>query len=148
MLKQKAIVTQTYVDGVDVEYEVNSSCSSCASEDSCGVGTVAKAFSGKTQRIRLYSSLVLSIGQTITIGTQESNILIAASITYLLPLVGLISGSVLGQSFLVGYWGLESYSAIFMGIAGGFIAQRVGRYWLKNNIDSQPKIVIVSGDFT
>jgi len=148
MLEQKAIVTEIYADGVEVEYEINSSCSSCASEDSCGVGTVAKAFSGKTQRTRLYSSLILSIGQTITIGTQESNILIAASITYLLPLVGLISGSLVGQSLLVGFLSLENYSAILMGIASGFLAQRIGRHWLKNHSDSQPEIVIVSGNFT
>lgn len=108
MLEQKAIITQTFTGAVEIEYEVNSSCSGCASEDNCGVGTVAKAFAGKTQRTRLNTSLVLSVGQWVTIGTIESNVLIAASITYLLPLVGLLGASVLAQNLLVEQWGFAS----------------------------------------
>lgn len=148
MLEQKAIITQTFTGAVEVEYEVNSSCSGCASEDNCGVGTVAKAFSGKTQRTRLNTSLVLSVGQWVTIGTIESNVLIAASITYLLPLVGLLVASIFAQSLLVEQWGFASYNAVLFGIAGGFVAQRFGRYWLKNNTKSQPEIVIVNGGFS
>jgi positive regulator of sigma E activity len=92
--------------------------------------------------------LALAVGQWVTIGTIESNVLIAASITYLLPLVGLLSASVFAQSLLVERWGFASYSAVLVGIAGGFVAQRFGRYWLKNSSKSQPEIVIVNGGFS
>jgi len=143
MLKQKAIVTNVFNKSVEVEYEVNSTCSSCSSQDSCGVGTVAKAFNGKTKKISVETSLILSKGQHVFIETLESNVLMTSAVTYLLPLVGLLISSVIGQKLLVEQAGLASYYAIFLGLLGGFLAQRLGRYWLKIKSVSQPDIVIV-----
>lgn len=148
MLAQKALVTKVYNDSVDVQYDVNSSCSGCASEDNCGVGTVAKAFSGKTQTTRLDTSLVLSVGQWVTLETNEDNLLLAACITYMLPLFGLIMTSVIGQYILVELLSMPNYSAIFFGIIGGVLAQRFGRYWLSTYTKKQPKMVIQSGNFS
>lgn len=148
MLVQKALVTKVYSNSVDVEYNLNTSCSGCASEDNCGVGTVAKAFNGKTQTTRLDTTLVLSVGQWITIKTNENNLLVTAAITYLLPLLGLIIASVMSQKILVDQMAMPNYSAIFCGLLGGVLAQRIGRYWLVTHIKNQPKMVIHSGNFS
>jgi len=143
MLTQKAIVTNVFAQSVEVEYEINSTCSSCASQDSCGVGTVAKAFNRKTKKMTVETSLILSKGQHVFIETLESNVLMASAITYLLPLFGLLLSSVIAQKLLVEQAGLESYYAVFVGVVGGFLAQRLGRYWLKIKSTAQPDIVIV-----
>lgn len=143
MLTQKAIVTNVFTQSVEVEYEVNSTCSGCASQDSCGVGTVAKAFNGKTKKISIDTSLILSKGQHVFIETLESNILMTSAITYLLPLIGLLITSVIAQKLLVEQAGFDSYYAIIVGFIGGFLAQRIGRYWLKIKSNAQPDIVIV-----
>lgn len=148
MLEQKALVKQVFNDGVELEYELNSSCSGCASEESCGVGTVAKAFSGKTHTIKIATKRILSVGQWVTIATQEANVLIAACITYLLPLFGLLLGSVIGQKILVERLMLASPIAIGTGIVSAIIAQQFGKYWLNTNRYNSPQIVIISADIS
>lgn len=147
MLAQKAIVTEIYNNRVEVEYQVNSSCSGCASEDNCGVGTVAKAFVGKTNRISINTSLILSKGQHVLIETLESNILLTSAITYLLPLFGLLIFSIIGQEVFVNQLGYFKFSSVIFGFIGGGIAQQLGKFWLKKNVNTQPIIVITQGHF-
>ena len=147
MLAQKAIVTEIFENRVEVEYQVSSSCSGCASEDSCGVGTVAKAFTGKTNRVSVNTSLILSKGQHVFIETLESNILFTSAVTYLLPLFGLLTFSVIAQETLNIQSGLSQLLPISIGFVGGFIVQQLGKLWLNKNIDTQPIIVITQTQY-
>ena len=148
MLEQKALVKEVFHGSVELEYEINSSCSGCASENSCGVGTVAKAFSGKTQRIKVSTNNILSVGQWVTIGTKEANILAASAITYLLPLFGLLIGGILGQKWLVELLEMPSLSAVGTAVVTAIFSQQLGKYWLNNNQDLSPSIVIISPRFS
>lgn len=148
MLEQKALVRDVFHGSVELEYELNSSCSGCASENSCGVGTVAKAFSGKTQRIKVDTDNILSVGQWVTIGTKEANILAASAITYLLPLFGLLIGGILGQKWLVELLGMPAISAIGLAIVTAILSQQFGKFWLNKNQDLSPSIVIISPRFS
>ncbi len=148
MLEQKALVKEVFHGSVELEYEINSSCSGCASENNCGVGTVAKAFSGKTQRIKVSTNNILSVGQWVTIGTKEANILAASAITYLLPLFGLLIGGILGQKWLVELLALPSLSAVGLAIMTALLSQQFGKYWLNKNQNLSPSIIIVSPHFS
>jgi len=147
MLVQKAIVTQTFDNSVEVEYQVSSSCSGCVSEDNCGVGTVAKAFTGKTNKVSIETSLILSKGQHVLIETLEANILLTSAVTYLFPLLGLLLFSVAAQEALNPQTGIGQLLPIIIGISGGVIAQRLGKLWLKRNINAQPIIVISQAQY-
>ncbi|NRA61476.1 MAG: SoxR reducing system RseC family protein [Psychrobium sp.] len=147
MLEQRALVTQVFAQQVEVEIEIQSSCSGCSSQDSCSVGTVAKAFSGKTQRLRIDTQLILNTGQWVTIATVESSVLFLAAITYLLPLAGLLSVGVLTQWLLVDVLKMQAWLAVVSAVAGGYFAFLIGRFLVQRDSTKQPHIEIVSGHF-
>lgn len=148
MIEQKALVRDVFHNGVELEYELNSSCSGCVSEDSCGVGTVAKAFNGKTQRIKVSTNQILNVGQWVTIATKEANVLVASAVTYLLPLLGLLLGSIVGQKWLVDTLALANYSAILFGISCGVLSQQLGKFWLRKNSHLSPSTIIVAPHYS
>ncbi len=147
MIKQQARVTQIFDQEVELECALNSTCSGCSNEPSCGVGTVAKAFSGKTQLIRIKTTLILNPGQWVTIGTAESSLLTQAFITYLFPLFGLLAAGLFGQWLFVDSLALPDFSALLCSLAGGYLSFRLARKVINRLGDSEPNIQIIAVDY-
>ena len=147
MLEQRALVTQVFAQQVEVEIEIHSTCGGCSSQDSCSVGTVAKAFSGKTQLLRIDTQLILNRGQWVTIATVESRVLFLAAITYLLPLFGLLGFGVMAQWLVVDVLHLAPWLAVLGGVFGAYLSFRVGRYIVARDSTKQPHIEIVAAHF-
>jgi len=108
----------TIVEIVDSELVVQviqqSTCGSCAAQKGCGQGVLAKYLSG-SQFIRVAlkhrPATDFQIGEQVELGVEETAMLRAAFLVYLVPLLLLIVGATLGN--LVS----EPY-AIIMGVAG------------------------------
>lgn len=108
----------TIVEIIDSELVVQviqqSTCGSCAAQKGCGQGVLAKYLSG-SQFIRVAlkhrPATDFQIGEQVELGVEESAMLRAAFLVYLVPLLLLIAGATLGN--LVS----EPY-AIIMGVAG------------------------------
>lgn len=147
MIKQQACVTQVFDGKVELECALNSSCSGCSNESSCGVGTVAKAFSGKTQRITVTTSLILSPGQWVTIGTGEENLLLHAFITYFFPLFGLLGAGLIGQLVLVEYLQWPRVSALFIAFVGGYLSFLAAKQAISSVDAKDCQIEIISVDY-
>jgi len=147
VIKQQARVTQVLEHQVELECALNSTCSGCSNESSCGVGTVAKAFAGKTQLVRVDTSLILSPGQWVTIGTAEGNLLFQAFITYFFPLFGLLGAGLIGQFLLVDYMELPGYNAILCAFAGGYFCYLVAKQAISRLDDHSPNIEIIAVDY-
>lgn len=147
MIEQKARVTQIFDNAVEVECEVSSTCSGCSNESQCGVGTVAKAFTGKTQLINIPTSRVLSPGQWVTIATAENNLLAHAFVTYFFPLLGLLFAGLFGQWLLVEKLLLPDYLAIACGVLGGYLSFLFGGKVLSRFDGNAPSIEIVGADY-
>jgi len=147
MIKQQARVTQVFDNEVEVECALNSTCSSCSNESNCGVGTIAKAFSGKTQLIRINTALILSPGQWVTIATEEAAILTQAFITYLLPLFGLFFAGSIGQRLLVEHFHLPNIFGLLTAFAGSYLSFLAGRRIISRLDNRSPTIEIVAVDY-
>lgn len=138
MIKQKAQVTRVMAGQVEVEVSLESSCSGCHSADSCGVGTVAKAFSGKTQLLVIATDRILVTGQWVTIATQEANLLMLAALTYLLPLLGLVLIGGIAQQLLA-----PEEPAIIASLLGGYGFHLIAKRLIKARETRLPTISIV-----
>jgi len=147
VIKQQARVSKVYNDKVELECALNSSCSGCSNESNCGVGTVAKAFSGKTQLISVNTTLILSPGQWVTIGIAEDNLLLQAFVTYLFPLLGLLGMGMLGQWFFVDTLELPSLVGLLSGLCGGYLSFIGAKYTIKRLGDRSPEIKIIAVDY-
>jgi sigma-E factor negative regulatory protein RseC len=107
---------------VDLSCQQQTSCSGCASAKSCSTGVVSKAMGNKSLHWHLSTETPVSPGQLIEIGFPEKNLLQSASLVYLLPLLALLLGAVVGDAWLaplfgVGEGGVIISAALFMGLA-------------------------------
>ncbi|MGL5390627.1 MAG: SoxR reducing system RseC family protein [Shewanella sp.] len=129
-----------------VEVELKSSCKSCSSGDSCGTSAVAQAFSSKTQQFAIYSERPCQPGELLKLGLPESTILKAAGWMYLMPLLGLFVGAILGQWLgALMAWDTD-IGAIVFAVLGALATWFAGRYYLKRlEVDAQPVILAYLG---
>ncbi|MGC9402557.1 SoxR reducing system RseC family protein [Vibrio genomosp. F10] len=105
-----ALATVAAVHNNDQEYilelscDQQTSCSSCASKQSCGTGIVSKAVGAKALSWRVASPKPVNKGDVVEIGFPEKTLLQSAATIYLIPLFSLILGAILGQLLLVPYF--------------------------------------------
>jgi sigma-E factor negative regulatory protein RseC len=97
MIEEIGTITALDNDHIWVETQIKTTCQSCAVNDDCGTGAVAKAFSPKTEQLILRCHDAARVGQKVKLGIPEQHLLNASALVYLLPLVALIGSAVLGQ---------------------------------------------------
>ena len=107
-----------------VECISRSACSSCRNESSCGVGTVAKAFSNKAHQIKVPYTNGMAVDKFVELQISNGDLIISAMLAYLVPLVFFISGALITKQFYFINEGLLILIAI--GSAGiGFLFSRL-----------------------
>lgn len=84
--------------GVIVETSRVSGCASCSSQKGCGISALQHVFGRHRHQVTAYSDLRLRIGDLVQLTLPASALVEAALLMYLLPLVALIVGAVIGQT--------------------------------------------------
>lgn len=82
-----------------VECISKSSCSSCRNESSCGVGSVAKAFSDKSHQFKVPFKEGMEVDKFVELQINNSDLIKSAALAYLVPLVFLIGGALITKQF-------------------------------------------------
>jgi len=115
---EKARVLAVDSDSLWVETFQVSTCGQCAANNACGQGVLGKWFSRGPQCFRISCEKgeadLLTVGQWVDIAIQDSAIIKASMISYLLPLLGLIAGAALAESLK------SSELVVLIAAAGGF----------------------------
>jgi sigma-E factor negative regulatory protein RseC len=98
MLEESALVVkieygQTWVVGTQ-----NNACAGCAQKNSCSSTALASVL--KKKPIPVDSELTLQIGDTVMVAIDESDLLGAAFLMYLLPLCALFIGAGIADSLV------------------------------------------------
>ncbi|TYK65077.1 SoxR reducing system RseC family protein [Colwellia echini] len=152
MIKELTNVVAINAKSITVTSQIKSTCSSCAQVDSCGSGQVAKALpQGKLTLTLPYdinktdaSGNKLQLGDCVVLALPEQDILSSAGQVYLLPLLGLISFSALGQWLLNQQFFSHELFAVGFGIGGAYLGYRIAKYQQQSGKQSaklQPKII-------
>ncbi|ENY73739.1 sigma-E factor regulatory protein RseC [Aeromonas diversa CDC 2478-85] len=100
MSEELATVVELDGDHAWVSCERRSACNSCQQQSDCGTGTVAKAMANRAQRVRVRLCAEVRVGQQIRIGIPQHSLIQGALLVYLLPLLCLVGGGLLGQLWL------------------------------------------------
>lgn len=100
MIEEIGTITAVDQDHIWVETQIKTTCQSCVANDNCGTGTVAKAFSPKTEQLILRCHQDAKIGQKVKLGIPEQHLLNASALVYLLPLVMLVVSAIVAQTML------------------------------------------------
>ncbi|WP_423839865.1 SoxR reducing system RseC family protein [Vibrio mytili] len=135
MMTALATVTGVHRNGqqyeIDLSCEQQTSCSSCSSQKSCGTGVVTKAVGNKSLFWNLTTEQSVQVGQVVEIGFPEDSLIKSAMAVYLLPLLGLIIGAMLGHFLLLpivaGGEGIVILSSFVFAAGGVWIAKRLSR---------------------
>ncbi len=100
-------------------------CARCEAGEGCGGGIFAKLFSNKQFRMKIDNTLSLQQGDKVVIGIQDSAVTNASFISYILPLLGLIVGALLGSLF--DPIGSESWTLVgaVLGISISFLMSKL-----------------------
>jgi sigma-E factor negative regulatory protein RseC len=85
---------------VIVETQIKSTCGSCEAQSNCGVGAIAKVFATKRETLRFRLNEMVEVGQKVSLGIPEENLLKASAMVYCLPLLALVMSALIGQTIL------------------------------------------------
>ncbi len=128
MLEETATIVQVEDDSVWVETRRRSTCSSCAAKQGCGTALLDKVFSTRNARIRVLAKPGYRAGEEVIIGIREQALVRGSLAVYLVPLLALLAGALLGTLLSEhGFGSQPDLAAIFFGVAG-FVA---GLLWLR-----------------
>jgi|TARA_B110000902_G_scaffold141147_1_gene162993 sigma-E factor negative regulatory protein RseC len=83
-----------------VETQIKSTCGSCEAQSNCGTGAIAKVFASKRETLRFRLNEMVEVGQKVSLGIPEENLLKASALVYCLPLFALVLSALVGQSIL------------------------------------------------
>lgn len=117
----EAVGTVREVDGdvILVEVRRRSACSGCDSQEGCGTSALGTWFSRGTSRVRLRSDQPLRAGDLVVVGLEETALLRASIVLYLLPILSLLGGAMAGAA--LGGAGVD-----WPGIGGGLLGLTAG----------------------
>ena len=131
MMRSLATVVAVEPGVITVSCQQQTSCSHCASQDSCGTGAVSKAIPGRSHQLTIATEAKVAKGDLVEIGLPEKSMLHSAALVYLLPLLFLILGAVLGQWGVVDLTGGGELgvilSAVLSAAVGLLVARRLAR---------------------
>lgn len=122
MIKQKAIVTSIEEDVIWVEAQRQSTCGQCQVRQGCGTGLLAKHVGKRFSKIAVPKTVMVKVGQEVTVAIPEQALLHGAFLLYLVPLLLMLSFSALTRSFALGE-GIE--------IVAGISGLLMGFYWVR-----------------
>lgn len=124
---------------ITVVSQVKSSCNSCSQVSTCASGQVAKAIPHKQSSFILPVSVLLTnqpvhVGDCVVLTLPEVDVLKSAWQVYLLPIIGLLSFSAVGQWLEI----QEVLSHELLGLGVGLVGGYLG-YWLAKHLQNHPE---------
>lgn len=149
MIEEFADVVAIDKGKITLTSQIKSTCGSCSQVKSCASGQVAKAIPKRKLHLvlpyeRSNSSLPLNVGDSVVIALPDSGLLATAGQVYLLPLLGLIVFSALGEWLFVAQVLSHELFGLAIGLSGGYIGYRLAKLLdLKRNKSEQlqPRIL-------
>jgi len=144
MLKEIGRVVAAEPGALWVEVSAKSACGSCAAKSSCGHGLLEQLRHGRRYLRVLESEAAPSgvqVGQEVEIGLPEGAVLSASAMLYLVPLFGLLLGSVLASASLPGDMAAALGGAA--GLAAGLVLVRLHALRRRNDQRWQPILLRV-----
>ncbi|WP_214000446.1 SoxR reducing system RseC family protein [Arsukibacterium sp.] len=126
MIEQIATVLAVESDGVWLGTTPVTTCNACHASDDCGTGIVAKTMTPRQNRFFVKTALPLLPGEQVKVATAGQQLVIAALLVYLLPLVLMIIAALLVH---LGWQAAENWvmlAAAVGAVAGLLIARYYG----------------------
>lgn len=123
MAKEEGIVLRTGLGTAWVKTTKSDACDSCNAKDACNMLS-----GGKDSEIEAINKIGAKADDRVVIGFESSSLLKASFLLYILPVVFMITGALMGQKFSLKYGLSEtlfSAGAAFLSFAVAFLIVRL-----------------------
>jgi sigma-E factor negative regulatory protein RseC len=124
MLETRAIIVQVEGQYALVQASQANGCEQCKGKG-CGSGKLSQLFCSKPRQFQVENPINAGVGDEVVISVAEGAILRGIGLVYLLPLLLLVIGAMLGSAWVGQSLGQhDGYAAAgaLSGLAAGFIA--------------------------
>ena len=128
MIEENATVVEVDSGYAIVETQQKAACGSCSSAGSCSTTVLSGLFKRRHNQLKVLNPIDAKPGELVVIGLQETALLKASSLAYLLPLAGMFLLAMLAQH-LAGNAGI--IPGELPGILGGLLGFIAGLILLK-----------------
>jgi sigma-E factor negative regulatory protein RseC len=130
------VISVKQIDGnayAEVECVSKSACSSCHSQDSCGVGGLSKSVSSKIHTVTVLCDNNILAGSQVELQIYNGDLLKSAILAYLVPLLFFLSGAVVAQAVLNLPEIVVISGAVILGGLGFLVSKVLAKKWLHNS---------------
>lgn len=121
MIETRAIVIRLEGNEAVVESTQGGGCGHCDSENGCGSGKMSKLFCSEPRRFRVRNDANAQVGTLVQVTLPEGVLIRSALLMYMLPLVLMLCGAMIGARWDAGG---DAYAAVggIVGLISGFVA--------------------------
>ncbi|MGA7750069.1 MAG: SoxR reducing system RseC family protein [Gallionella sp.] len=125
MLETRAVVIQVLKSHALVQANQGNGCEQCNGKG-CGTGKLAQLFCSKPRLFQVDNQINASVGDQVIISVAEGAVLRGIGLVYLLPLMLLLAGAMLGNFWAAQTEQSDGHAAVgaLLGLAAGFALAR------------------------
>lgn len=160
MIEETVQVMRREGDYIWFEAQPRSACGECSVSKGCGTGALSKVLGRRAVEMRALNTVGAEPGDRVVIGIAESALVRGSMAVYLVPLLVMLAGGILGENLApqLGWSSVDVASVVFgaVGLLVGFMwarifsgkAARDTRYHpvtLKRLVGSTAPLVFVGG---
>ena len=109
-----------------VETQRRSACDGCEARSGCGTSALARYVGRRSGRVRVIDPLPSRVGDTVVVALREDALLRGSLAVYLLPLLLMLGGALLGQTLSEG----AQAAGEAMPLLGGALGLGAGFAWV------------------
>lgn len=145
MITERGRVVAVANDSLWVETVRSSTCSGCSARKGCGHGLLSGIGEGRRNYLRVLPGELpladVAVDDQVEIAIPENVLLIGAAIVYLLPLLAMLAGTLVGSSLSHGDG--AAIAGAVLGLVSGLGLVRLHSLVRRNDPHSQPRLVAV-----
>jgi len=121
MLETRAVIVRTDGQYALVQANQANGCEQCSGKG-CGAGKLSQLFCSKPREFRVDNQINASVGDQVIISVAEGAVLRGIGLVYLLPLMLLLVGAILGNVWAAQIGQRDGYAAVgaLFGLVVGF----------------------------
>jgi sigma-E factor negative regulatory protein RseC len=101
MIETDAVVVAVEGGRARVEADRRSSCGHCDASGSCGGSLLSELFGNRPVQVEADNAIGAAVGDRVVLGLPERVMMTGSLMLYLVPLLGLFAGALLGEYFAV-----------------------------------------------
>ena len=148
MITENAKVVSVDESGTYVATSRKTACGQCAARKGCSTSVLSKVVGKKLSVIRVVNEIDAKEGDEVMIGIHESSLVKGASIVYLLPLILMFAGAIIGDLFSGVMQIKHELLTVLFSAAGFYLGLRKVKIYFINVSECkefQPEILAKSG---